>query len=458
MRYDTRTDPATSAAGGGIEAARDLSAFVPELVWLDPEQVVCAEQPRNASSTAEVTDIARSVRTVGLSLSIITVFRNQGDDWQLVSGERRLRHARAVGLTRIPAFDLTPLPEDRRLLAQGLENTARRPLTTFEYARYVVDQKVVADIIAISQALGDESPRLSGDRAGREAQREELGARAELRGLKLHPPVVARWADVEEALDLEETRRKRLQKLAGMHSDVQDMLEPLALPQDSLLELAEWPERELRLVAEAISAADEAPTARALRLARLAALQLTLQSPDKQGRVRAKLRDWGDAGQLLRAASEVLATAPPYQPEEARASEVLTAMVAYLEARYRGRHLPSEEDELTPGGIVEANSELATNSGYPAGAGQGSASDDRDEYQDEVMVEPAHSSPRPAPSPGAAWVRVLGQLDDTLAACGRQLANLDEREREAAARVLRQMAGRIDEYMELVGVGESEVE
>ena len=60
-------------------------------------------QPRTNFTKTEITELANSIRTYGL-IQPITVRQNTLNKFELISGDRRLRAAKLIGLKEIPVF------------------------------------------------------------------------------------------------------------------------------------------------------------------------------------------------------------------------------------------------------------------------------------------------------------------------------------------------------------------
>ena len=94
-------------------------------------------QARRAFDEAELEGLARSIRENGL-LQPVTVRRLEGDRYELIAGERRLRACRLAGMETIPA--IVREYEDSQTAALGLlENLQRMDLNPFEQAQGLRD-------------------------------------------------------------------------------------------------------------------------------------------------------------------------------------------------------------------------------------------------------------------------------------------------------------------------------
>ena len=114
-------------------------------------------QPRRSFDAAGMEELVQSIRQHGLLQPIVV--RAQGDGFELVSGERRLRAFRGLGRSTIPAI-LRPSVSDAEMLELALvENLQRRDLDPIERAqgyRKVIDllkliQEQVADRVGLQR-------------------------------------------------------------------------------------------------------------------------------------------------------------------------------------------------------------------------------------------------------------------------------------------------------------------
>ena len=89
-------------------------------------------QPRTEFDQVALNELADSIRIQGL-IQPITVRQAEGNTYQLISGERRLRASKLAGLTEIPAY--IRLANDQQMLEMALiENIQRENLNAIEVA------------------------------------------------------------------------------------------------------------------------------------------------------------------------------------------------------------------------------------------------------------------------------------------------------------------------------------
>jgi len=138
---------------GGSEAA-EQTVSVPEfhrnITELNPtelnpksdEQILFIElenikanpyQPRKEFDSAELNDLAESIRQKGV-IQAITVRKLDDGNYELISGERRLRASKLAGIEKIPAFILDVSAKEDLLEIALIENIQRANLNSIEVA------------------------------------------------------------------------------------------------------------------------------------------------------------------------------------------------------------------------------------------------------------------------------------------------------------------------------------
>lgn len=107
-------------------------------------------QPRQQFAPEGLNSLAQSIAQLGI-IQPITVRATKGDEFELISGERRLRAAKLAGLERIPVY-IRPAKNARMLEMALVENVQREELNPIEVAlgyqrlihEYNLTQKQVA--------------------------------------------------------------------------------------------------------------------------------------------------------------------------------------------------------------------------------------------------------------------------------------------------------------------------
>ena len=89
-------------------------------------------QPRTNFTEIEITELASSIKTYGL-IQPITVRQNTHNKFELISGERRLRAAKLIGLKEIPVF-IKNIQNKNMLAVALVENIQRQNLDPMDIA------------------------------------------------------------------------------------------------------------------------------------------------------------------------------------------------------------------------------------------------------------------------------------------------------------------------------------
>jgi ParB family transcriptional regulator, chromosome partitioning protein len=125
----------------------------------------CALQPRKDFSTESLRELADSIQEQGIVQPLIV--RAQGNNFELIAGERRWRAAQIAGLTEVPV--LVREADDRAVLEMALiENLQRENLNPIEEAlgysqlvsQFQLTQELVATKVGKSRAVVANALRL----------------------------------------------------------------------------------------------------------------------------------------------------------------------------------------------------------------------------------------------------------------------------------------------------------
>src|SRR6056297_1560718 len=137
-----------------INSAEDKNAdkLVGHIVELDLESIeVNPFQPRTSFNEESLRELASSIRELGV-IQPITVRKLDYNQYQLVSGERRFRASKLVGLQTIPAY--IRIANDQESLEMALvENIQRQDLDPIEIA--LSYQRLIDEIEITQEKLSD---------------------------------------------------------------------------------------------------------------------------------------------------------------------------------------------------------------------------------------------------------------------------------------------------------------
>ncbi len=116
-----------------------------ELIEINPFQ------PRTNFNEDSLQELATSIRELGV-IQPITVRKTEFNKYQLISGERRLRASKIVGLTTVPAY--IRLADDNESLTMALvENIQRHDLDPIEIA--LSYQRLIDEIQLTQEQMSD---------------------------------------------------------------------------------------------------------------------------------------------------------------------------------------------------------------------------------------------------------------------------------------------------------------
>ena len=217
--------------GGGVDEV-DV-----DLIVANPRQ------PRTVMEPAALAELAESVRTHGILQPLVVsrrVSETGATSYQLIAGERRLRAARAAGLSRVPVVVRETTPQDLLELAL-VENVQRADLNALEEAaayRQLVDefgltQEAVAERVGKSRTAVANTLRLlalpEGIRASLAAGEISEGHARALLGLTEDAVRQQAWEEVvARSLSVRQTEElvRRLRDVAPDASDETETTAP----------------------------------------------------------------------------------------------------------------------------------------------------------------------------------------------------------------------------------------
>ena len=118
---------------GQLRSGEDARALVGGIFELSVSSIQPNPfQPRQEFNREALESLAQSIEQLGI-IQPITVRATKGDEFELISGERRLRAAKLAGLKEIPAY-IRPAKDARMLEMALVENVQRKELNPIEVA------------------------------------------------------------------------------------------------------------------------------------------------------------------------------------------------------------------------------------------------------------------------------------------------------------------------------------
>jgi ParB family transcriptional regulator, chromosome partitioning protein len=118
-------------------------------------------QPRKQFDEAGILALAASIKSTGLVQPIIVRSDGAGD-YQLIAGERRLRAAKAAGLTTIPALlrDADAFKQAQMALIENIQRQDLNPIERAQAYRAIMDQLGLTQA-ELAQRLGEDRPSIA---------------------------------------------------------------------------------------------------------------------------------------------------------------------------------------------------------------------------------------------------------------------------------------------------------
>ncbi len=137
-----------------IKSAEDKNAdkVVGNIIELDIESIeINPFQPRTNFNEETLQELAKSIKELGV-IQPITVRKLDFNKFQLISGERRLRASKLIGLQTVPAY--IRLANDNESLVMALvENIQRHDLDPIEVA--ISYQRLIEEIKLTQEELSE---------------------------------------------------------------------------------------------------------------------------------------------------------------------------------------------------------------------------------------------------------------------------------------------------------------
>lgn len=137
---------------GAAAPKTEVTAMAGAVALIPLEQIEANPyQPRTYFEQEALNELANSIKVQGI-IQPITVRRLSAKNYQLISGERRLKASRLAGLTEIPAYIRTA--NDQEMLEMALiENIQRENLNAIEVA--ISFQRMIDECALRQEELGD---------------------------------------------------------------------------------------------------------------------------------------------------------------------------------------------------------------------------------------------------------------------------------------------------------------
>ena len=141
---------------------------------------ICADptQPRKNFNEVSIAELAQSIQEYGVRQPIVVEYITDKDKFRIVSGERRYRAAKIVGINEMPCIVQEKANQSLRFAQQMIENIHREDFSPIDKARAIIEYKGL---------LGEGKP----------------------------------WSEVEQKIGISESRRKQFVSLLNLPADIQ---------------------------------------------------------------------------------------------------------------------------------------------------------------------------------------------------------------------------------------------
>jgi ParB family transcriptional regulator, chromosome partitioning protein len=141
------SSPSNPSLGGVLEVS-------PELIDANPKQ------PRREFDQGDLADLSESIKNYGIIQPLVVT--KQGDRYELIAGERRLRASKMAGLKKVPIV-VRDYDEQRKLEVAIIENVQRADLNPIEKAmayRQLMDEFSLT-VEEVAKRVGKSRPQVS---------------------------------------------------------------------------------------------------------------------------------------------------------------------------------------------------------------------------------------------------------------------------------------------------------
>jgi ParB family chromosome partitioning protein len=194
-----------------------------DLLWVDLESIKPFKyQAREYFSEEELVALSKSIKEFGVLNPLILSKRSSEDQYEVISGERRLRASKMAGLKKVPAFVVSD--EKEASLISVIDNIQRENLHPIEFAKscqLLLDNNVcnstqdVADSIGVSKSKVVEALGLLKipEELRSKIVEKNITARAILRALTKINDVNAGLALIEESREEKHKKNKKIKSL-----------------------------------------------------------------------------------------------------------------------------------------------------------------------------------------------------------------------------------------------------
>ena len=147
---------------GTSRSSLGMEKFVGEYFYLETDDLIpFRKQARKQFNEKEIEELASTIKAHGIRQPL-TVVKTEDNKFEVVSGERRLRAAKSIGLTKVPCIILQDQDQAEEIAL--IENVQRKDLHTIELARglrTLVDKLGKGAQLELEKRIGIPQPHIS---------------------------------------------------------------------------------------------------------------------------------------------------------------------------------------------------------------------------------------------------------------------------------------------------------
>lgn len=139
-----------------------MEEFIGEYFYLDVNKLIpFKNQARKIFNDSEIEELAETIKSVGIQQPLI-VLKSDNDSFEVISGERRLRAAKLVGLKKVPCIITDKIEQAEEIaLIENIQRSDLHPIEFGESLKSLLARSGWGDISKLAKKLGKTQPYIS---------------------------------------------------------------------------------------------------------------------------------------------------------------------------------------------------------------------------------------------------------------------------------------------------------
>ena len=119
-------------------------------------------QSRRKFDESEIIQLAATIKEYGIKnpLLVVSSLENEGK-FEVVSGERRLRAARSIGLEKVPCIIIDAIKAEEIALVENIQRAGLHPVEIGNSIKSLLSQSNWGDITKLAEKIGKSQPTIS---------------------------------------------------------------------------------------------------------------------------------------------------------------------------------------------------------------------------------------------------------------------------------------------------------